>query len=230
MDARLLNSPTGTQAAVVLALLLSIFSAGCTASTAVHPGESTSIVSAQAAEKTAPTSSGGPQEGIKVHGHWTIEVRDPDGTLVIRREFENALTLPSGPAALAGVLGRQISVGLWRIALFGSPSDLCPGGICVLAELPDVLTGPAVFKSLTVTTPTSGPNTNKLVLTGSLTAANATSVQTVSTVNVACTSGTPPVAPCSTGQANPITRTFLNPVVPVAAGQQIQITVVISFS
>src|SRR2546423_15522419 len=34
----------------------------------------------------------GQQEGIKVHGHWTIEVRNPDGTLVTHREFENALT------------------------------------------------------------------------------------------------------------------------------------------
>src|SRR5262245_57695497 len=25
--------------------------------------------------------SGGPQEGIKVHGHWVIEVRNPDGSL-----------------------------------------------------------------------------------------------------------------------------------------------------
>ena len=37
-----------------------------------------------------PAPSGGPAEGIKVHGHWTIEVRDPDGTLVTHREFEKA--------------------------------------------------------------------------------------------------------------------------------------------
>ena len=34
---------------------------------------------------------GGPQEGIKVHGHWTITVRNPDGTIASTREFENAL-------------------------------------------------------------------------------------------------------------------------------------------
>jgi hypothetical protein len=32
----------------------------------------------------------GPQEGIKVHGHWVIEVRNPDGKVATRREFENA--------------------------------------------------------------------------------------------------------------------------------------------
>jgi len=26
-----------------------------------------------------------------VHGHWTIDVREPDGTLVSHNEFENAL-------------------------------------------------------------------------------------------------------------------------------------------
>ena len=26
-----------------------------------------------------------------MHGHWTIDVRNPDGTLVTHREFENAL-------------------------------------------------------------------------------------------------------------------------------------------
>jgi hypothetical protein len=30
-------------------------------------------------------------EGIKVHGHWTIEVRNPDGALVRHVEFENSI-------------------------------------------------------------------------------------------------------------------------------------------
>src|SRR4051812_28098741 len=32
------------------------------------------------------------QEGVTLRGHWVIEVRNPDGTLVTRREFDNALT------------------------------------------------------------------------------------------------------------------------------------------
>jgi hypothetical protein len=43
------------------------------------------------------------QQGIQVRGHWIIEVRDPDGTLADRREFENALTL-SGAELLAEIL------------------------------------------------------------------------------------------------------------------------------
>jgi hypothetical protein len=41
---------------------------------------------------SAAKPQGGPQEGIKVHGHWVIEVRNPDGTLSTRREFENGLS------------------------------------------------------------------------------------------------------------------------------------------
>ena len=68
-------------------------------------------------------SKGGQVEGIKVHGHWTIEVRNPDGTLVTRREFENALT-PFGAVSLAGIFVRALIPGQWRITLEGSG----PGG------------------------------------------------------------------------------------------------------
>src|SRR2546428_3795116 len=50
-------------------------------------------------------SKGGQVEGIKVHGHWTIDVRNPDGKLVMHREFENALTAHGG-GALFQLLGR----------------------------------------------------------------------------------------------------------------------------
>src|ERR1700747_3718133 len=47
------------------------------------------------------THHGGQHEGIKVHGHWTIEVRNPDGSLTRHVEFENSLdpgaTLPGQP-------------------------------------------------------------------------------------------------------------------------------------
>ena len=55
-------------------------------------------------------SKGGRVEGIKVHGHWIIDVRNPDDTLVTHREFENAL-VPGNP--LARILARQQTVGVW---------------------------------------------------------------------------------------------------------------------
>ena len=66
--------------------------------------------------------TGGPSEGITVHGHWTIEIKNPDGTLVERHEFENALG-EAGPLFLSAFLGRQWSPGLWNVKL-----TLPPGG------------------------------------------------------------------------------------------------------
>jgi hypothetical protein len=48
----------------------------------------------------------GKDEGIKVHGHWVVEIRNRDGSLASRHEFENALTTgaSSGQSALAYLL------------------------------------------------------------------------------------------------------------------------------
>lgn len=65
------------------------------------PGAATGMSTAQtsAAKGFAPIadpvrqlrSAAGPQEGIKLHGHWTIDVKNPDGTLVKHNVFENQL-------------------------------------------------------------------------------------------------------------------------------------------
>jgi hypothetical protein len=52
----------------------------------------------------------GPHEGIKVHGHWVIDVRNPDGSLVTHHEFENALR-PSS-MVLPQILSRNASINL----------------------------------------------------------------------------------------------------------------------
>lgn len=86
-------------------------------------------------------SGGGVDEGIQVHGHWTLEVRDPDGSLVSHHEFDNALT--GGRQTLAYILTGDETVGDWTIRLScpgdqpfrdgnGSPADgyirePCPG-------------------------------------------------------------------------------------------------------
>jgi hypothetical protein len=73
--------------------------------------------------------SGGSQEGIKVHGHWTIEVRNPDGKVATQREFENSIFAGSngGATLLSLLLGRQTLVGLWEIVL--TPAGGGPPGI-----------------------------------------------------------------------------------------------------
>src|SRR5713226_7169875 len=60
---------------------------------------------------------GGPQEGIKVHGHWVLEVRNPDGSLASRSEFENALVPTTGTNLLAALLTRGVSFGWFEIQI-----------------------------------------------------------------------------------------------------------------
>ncbi|MDP2391317.1 MAG: hypothetical protein Q8N52_13390 [Acidobacteriota bacterium] len=62
-------------------------------------------------------------EGIKVHGEWVLEVRNPDGTLAMRAEFQNALT-SAGRAFLPRVLAGERRVGRWGVLIAGT-GDLC---------------------------------------------------------------------------------------------------------
>jgi hypothetical protein len=72
----------------------------------------------------APASgTGGPREGITVHGHWTIDVRQPDGALVTRREFENELQA-TGANLIADLLARRKVQGTWSIFVASNdPAD-----------------------------------------------------------------------------------------------------------
>src|SRR5262245_45061077 len=58
-------------------------------------------------------------DGIKVHGYWTIDVRNADGGLASHNEFENALE-PSGGVALTGLLARNSVPTAWRLDLIGA--------------------------------------------------------------------------------------------------------------
>jgi len=63
----------------------------------------------------------GLNEDVKVHGAWTIDVRESDGSLVRHREFDNSLSAV-GKHRLADVLTRSDTAGGWAISLDGSPS------------------------------------------------------------------------------------------------------------
>ncbi|HEY6273708.1 MAG TPA: hypothetical protein VIX19_17145 [Terriglobales bacterium] len=109
-----------------------------TAKTLVEDAQGETTRSSAAENKR---SGGGAHEGITVHGHWTIEVRNPDGSLVRHIEFENSLdpgfsipnptagqpptsVVPGGAAYLSGVLSGQWSApgasSFWGIVLVGA--------------------------------------------------------------------------------------------------------------
>jgi hypothetical protein len=68
------------------------------------------------AESPAPR---GHDEGIKVHGHWMIEVKNPDGTVVTHREFENSIQ-QNGQLGIGALLAGRLTSGGLIIALNGN--------------------------------------------------------------------------------------------------------------
>jgi len=187
------------------------------------------------ADQVALESQGDPQEGIKVHGQWTIEVFDPDGKLAAHREFENALT-PEGANQLVKVLGRQREVREWRVS-FGelttitsaTGTDTFVGELgpclssnsspiqCNLDEFTDF--GSNSFDTLKMRVPTVDANANKLELTGFAIIQRDGKIEWVSTSN-------------NFGGYFGVTQTILTggDILNVTVNQAVVVTVVISFS
>jgi hypothetical protein len=182
---------------------------------------------------SAGASGGGAGEGIKVRGYWTIEVRNPDGTLVRRQEFENALR-DTGRAVLAGVLKGVNSPGLWTVNVFGNP----PGsGACDMRILDEgFLTDACRIAEATSALSADSRNLTKsgspldVTLSGSFTAVRSGNVGAVATGLGFCGSGVAPSACHSSATlANPFSAVTLGQPIPVQQGQIVQVTVVFSF-
>jgi hypothetical protein len=135
----------------------------------------------------APGLAQGPREGIVVHGNWTLEVRNRDGSLAERRQFENSL-FEDGGKVLAQVLGRERSMGFWTVKVLGGigGARFGPSTDAWLLEPNDTLdqNAGAVFKNLKVGFDSTF---GKLVLRGSVTPTGAGYVTDVLTsVKASC--------------------------------------------
>jgi hypothetical protein len=190
------------------------------------------------------------QDGIKVHGHWVIEVMDLDGTLVNRREFDNNL-MKTGQTNLARFLTRERTVGLWEVMLKGLGENghpcendevytvpmVCwliepdaeslvasPGGWNKPSELPE-----RISNNLTVTTIEGSGNEN-VRLNGTAIAMRETTITQVMTRLGICDAGiSPPVNESCFPDSFSMTPVGF-PAVPVLPGQQILVTIVYEFS
>jgi len=191
-------------------------------------------LSAAPAMAQASKSGGGPQEGIKVHGHWSIEVRDPDGSLVSHHEFENALVVGGGPssgdALLAGLLaGTYGRVREWYVSLITNLTDLTgpcryngQPTACILTQGTTAV-DPPFFGGLLVGVPADAPGT--LELSGRATVAATDPIGAVKTdVNFCLDQG------CTFARGFQFTRHVLSTPIQVAPGQIVNVTVRISFS
>jgi hypothetical protein len=176
--------------------------------------------------------SGASLGGIKVHGHWTIEVRNPDGTIAASREFQNSLVV-SGGLILGAILTHQRKPVFWEVDLLNNPSgSVCTSGNpphnadCHILEAGFTAGYPNQFGTLTVSMPSSGENDGKLVLQGSATASFAGQIgQVETTLGTTCL----PTA-CDTGTNIFTFADLAGQPVNIQAGQTIDVTVVISFS
>lgn len=171
----------------------------------------------------------GPQEGIKVHGHWVIDVRNPDGTTSSHVEFENAL-LADGASTLALILGRgPVGIGGWAVML--TPSSGFPFGNVAnsVNTLPAFVVETAVQGLYGAAGGVVSPNLvlsrvgSTVVLTGSATALYPGAIGTVSTTLVLAVGS-------GRMEAHDFSGTSLPAAVALVSGQIIQVTVTLSFS
>lgn len=179
------------------------------------------------------TSNRGPHEGIKVHGHWTIEVRNPDGTVVTHREFENSL-VPTGATQLSSILAGQRTPGTWSIRLIGNTVEPClttagTGVDCDIYEPAFGATGgPNLFNTLNVSTGAAG----SLILSGTAVAGQTGEIDAVQSFEYYCAATVPPASCLSNGIVGNsfFTSAGISPIVNVTIGQTVAVTVSISFS
>lgn len=229
------NSKPGAQASTQAAAQLPQKIQEAPPAASAQPGEEQSVTAPKAGpEQSAP---GGQHEGIKVHGHWIIEVRNPDGTVVTHREFENSLA--AGGYPLGYFLSRQTTVGLWVVLLgSGNGGQVCPGsttnGECELVEAADPSTGSGVFNTLVPSFTNTGTN-QIFVLNGSYVAPAGGVIVTVSTIVASCPVAGVVCAPGTSGNETGaygqlFTQTGLPSAIGVSAGQTVAVTVNISFS
>jgi hypothetical protein len=165
---------------------------------------------AQSDEHSTPRVPG---DGIKVHGHWTIELTNKDGTIAAHHEFENAL-LNQGARVLATLLHGNTPRGLWLLQI-GNPNGSGPCGPnstpCFLAEPGYAIPTPPLTVELMA-------NGESVRLSGTTTADHDADVSLVTSTQVI-------------GNASFVfsQRTLAAPI-HVVSGQSITVSVVFSFS
>jgi len=232
------NADSGRNASAPQAAPIQVSPPPAKPESAAAQGPAAEAAARQSAGAEQAPSAGGPHEGIKVHGHWSIEVRNPDGSVVTHREFENSLT-PSGPLGLARILSGTMSMGSWQIALSGADADMpcvdVAGGeascnIVSSTYSPGGSRLPEYFGTLTVTEVEG--SLNQVVLNGTATAGKQGDVSHVSTYILLCANTVAP-SNCAVGAGlgqYPLTFTNVQSPINVATGQIIAVTVTISFS
>lgn len=192
--------------------------AAATEAPAVHgtPGQNYVFLHSATSEQDEEgeaTPGDAQHQNIKMHGHWIIDIKNPDGTLADHRDFHNSLQYDGAEYLLALMAGYWVPSD-YEIFLQPSngsagpctpPTNGIPG--CVIVR--SLATQPALdgcgsggyycATGLTTTYTLSFSSASSMVLAGSITATQAGSLTFVSTVAGYCqnssTSGAIPTTP-----------------------------------
>jgi hypothetical protein len=199
------------------------------------------LTAAAAGAQSQPSSS---PSTIVVRGHWAITVREPDGGLEKKYEFDNAL-VDARPLLLT--ISRQQSIAHWNVVLgdvytVGEP---CIGGTppgersCILQEPGDSRSFSDAPRLAVLSVGLEGsPSPNKIVLQGTFTAPATGQISQVRTGVAVCANTIAPATPCDVSSAYSFTSHTMQPAgapeaggpIPVSAGQVVQVRVEISFT
>jgi len=202
---RMMKQYTVRLLAGVCSLLILTFTAQAVSAQQAAAAQKPVTASAKPAaeEKESALPNSGSKQGIKVHGHWVIDVRNPDGTLAQHHEFENSLV--DLGFNLTSLLAGTITIGEPTIDLTnaGYTQTFCGAIYCMLREYTnggqqraqgsncgttaDCVT---TLVPTVVTTGTGITTAFALKLTGQITATQAGNIDTVATIFYNCsTSG-----------------------------------------
>ena len=247
MIARIVRSSVPVTAVMVLVLGATGVNRAQTngAKASAHQEAAPAISTVQAKEVAAQPGeprAKGVDTGIKVHGHWVINVFSPNGQLVSHTEFENSLQ-STGILMLAQILVRNSSVGIWELSFAGTSGPcnaLYPasGGTCIIREGAGTGTSMTGLTNCPCVSNMPPPQLvpplvrNEMELVGALTFPSAGNVTQVETVVDYCGGNTAPQTCAATPSSNLAIFTSANLPTPVsvAANQLVQITVTFSFS
>jgi hypothetical protein len=128
----LLAAVRGPQSAYAQEAIVSPESAFASTATTTKPAALTDSAVGEPKDEEQPAKA--KRHGIRIHGHWVIDVRNPDGKLVEHREFENSLVpagaMISGDQLLAGLLSGNLTAGDPGIGLVQGTPGADPSALC----------------------------------------------------------------------------------------------------
>lgn len=190
---------------------------------------------------THAQAPGGPNEGIKVHGQWSIVVKDESGRTVERRDFKNSLQ-PQGQTNMARLLSRSQAISEWVVMLSNNgapgPQPCAINGNQAQCAIAERLSSQLPFSNVDytpgLTVGLDPANPNQVVLTGTRRATADGTISQVVTMLSLCPVGPPSPTGCTNTQIFSFfsgTTIFSGnfSAVPVKQGQSIDVTVTYSF-